>query len=130
MSGDVWTFDRFAVGAPAGRARVVVDGRRVDLWRGMFGPVDAGALPEALLLPVMMEAYIAAIQPRPKGNVHAGQTLDFADRPVPAGAALDFAFACANKELKGERRWVWFDVEARHGDDRVATGTITAIWAR
>ena len=129
MSASVWTFDRFTPGTLAGRASVRLDARRRDLWAGLFGAPDPDRMPQGLFVAAMMEAYVAAIQPRPKGNVHAGQTLVFATHAVPADAVLDFTFTCAAKEMKRDRRWVWFDFAASREGAGVLSGTITAIWA-
>ena len=123
----VWTFEDFEAGAPVGEATVALDHRRLDLWERLHGPADG--LPSGLVLAAMMEAYIAAIQPRPEGNVHAGQTLAFSGRRPAPDAGLHFAFACRDKALKRDRRWVWFDFEAADSAGPVAAGTITAIWA-
>jgi hypothetical protein len=123
----VWTFDDFEPGAPVGEATVDLDARRLDLWRRLHG--SAEGVPSGVILAAMMEAYIAAIQPRPKGNVHAGQSLAFNGRRPDPGAALRFAFACRDKALKRGRRWVWLDLEAGDDGGPVATGTIAAIWA-
>ena len=122
-----WTFDDFEPGAAVGDATVALDARRMALWERLHGPAEG--VPAGLVLAAMMEAYIAAIQPRPKGNVHAGQTLAFPGRRPEPGATLRFAFACRDKALKRGRRWVWFDFEADDGDGPVATGTIAAVWA-
>ena len=123
----VWTFDDFEPGAPVGEATVALDARRLDLWERLHGPAEG--VPSGVILAAMMEAYVAAIQPRPKGNVHAGQTLAFTRRRPAPGATLCFAFACRDKALKRERRWIWFDFEAGDEGGPVATGAITAIWA-
>ena len=121
-----WTFDDFARGAAIGDATVELDARRMALWERLHGPVDG--VPAGVVVAAMMEAYVAAIQPRPQGNVHAGQSLAFDRRPEP-GATLRFAFACRDKALKRGRCWVWFDLTAEDRAGPVASGMITAIWA-
>lgn len=127
---DVWSFEDFIVGETVGEASVVLDRRRAALWSRLFGESKAeDSVPAGLVVAAMMEAYIRAIQPRPPGNIHAGQTLAFTGHRPRSGATLRFAFACRDKALKRERRWVWFGVEAHEGDALAATGTLTSIWA-
>ena len=127
MSGAPWTHRDFTPGAVVGEATIVLDARRMALWERLHGPADG--VPAGLVLAAMMEAYISAIQPRPRGNVHAGQTLAFAGRRPEPGARLRFVFVCRDKAIKRRRRWVWFDFEAGDGGGAVAAGTIAAIWA-
>ena len=78
--------------------------------------------------PWTFEAYIRAIQPRPPGNVHAGQTLTFHGRPK-VGAVLTARFTVVKKEMKKERRWLTLGVEMFEGDDKLLSGEILSIWA-
>ena len=125
----LWTFERFTPGSPTGTASVTLDAGRRAGWTSLFGEPRGDGMPQGLFVAAMMEAYIEAMQPRPKGNVHAGQSLTFTGAEVPADATLDFAFTCAAKEMKRERRWVWFDFEATCAGQAVMDGRITALWA-
>lgn len=136
-AGDaVWTFADFEVGADLGSVTIPLDDRRIDRWNriygGVGGAVDPGdaAVPRGLIIAAMMEGYIGAIQPRPPGNIHAGQTLTFTDAPVRPGAQLGFGFTCKAKEIRRERRWLTIGVQICEDDRLVAEGEISSIWAK
>lgn len=128
-----WTFDDFEVGADLGTVRIIVDDRRLSLWKRIYGRESLrdtmDAVPQGLLVAAMMEGYIKAIQPRPPGNVHAGQQITFSSHRVAPGASLTLAFTCLDKQLKRERRWVTFGVRVTDGDRLAMSGEISSIWA-
>lgn len=124
----VWTFDDFAVGADLGTVEVTLDNRRLDLWRQIYGEDGAG-VPPGLLVALMMEGYIKAIQPRPPGNIHAGQTLAFTSHQVRPGARIALTFSCLAKALVRERRRITFGVRAVDGGALVMSGEIQSLWA-
>jgi len=131
-----WTFDDFEVGADLATVPVALDAGRIASWNRIYagagGQIDPSAesVPHGLVVAAMMEGYIAAIQPRPPGNIHAGQTLAFTGARVKPGARLDIAFSCKAKEIRRERRWLTFGVCIRDGDRVVAEGEIASIWAK
>ena len=132
----VWTFDDFQPGADLGTVEVVIDPRRLDLWRRIYGPETdssrtspAEGGPPGLLVAAMMAGYIKVIQPRPPGNVHAGQTLAFTPHRVRPGARLSLSFSCLDKVLKRERRWITFGVRVHDGEQLAMRGEISSIWA-
>lgn len=133
---DAWTYDDFAVGADLGRVEVTLDERRRALWNRIYGALGdaAGAaddsVPEGLFVAAMMEGFVDVIQPRPPGNVHAGQKIVFAGTPIRPGGRLSLAFTCVAKEIKRGRRWLTFEVAILEGPRAVARGEITTIWAR
>jgi acyl dehydratase len=77
-----------------------------------------------------MEAYLKVIPKRPPGNVHAGQKLAFAGKPVAVGARLRFDFSCVGREIRKERRWVSLGVQCTSAGQPVLEGQITTIWAK
>lgn len=128
-----WTFDDFEIGAELGTLHIVVDDRRLSLWKRIYGEESlrdtTDTVPQGLLVAAMMEGYIKAIQPRPPGNIHAGQQITFASHQVAFGASLTLAFTCLGKEFKRERRWVTFGVRVMDGDRLAMSGEISSIWA-
>ncbi len=126
-----WTFADFPEGEPMAEVAVELNNERAALWAGLYGGPQAQPgepAPRGLAVAAMMEAYIRAIQPRPPGNVHAGQTLSFFGKPT-VGAVLTARFTVVKKEIKKERRWLTLGVEMFDGDDKVLAGEILSIWA-
>ncbi|MEC7259258.1 MAG: hypothetical protein VXW58_15725, partial [Pseudomonadota bacterium] len=77
----------------------------------------------------MMQAYIDAIQPRPKGNIHAAQDLSFTDLRLEWGDTISIEVSCVEKETRKGRHWVQFGIRATRNDDLAMTGAIRSIWA-
>lgn len=126
-----WTFADFPVGEPMAEVAIELSEARAATWASLYGgaPKLAGEpAPRGLAVAAMMEAYIRAIQPRPPGNVHAGQTLTFFGKPK-VGATLTARFTVVAKELKKERRWLTLGVEMFDGGEKVLSGEILSIWA-
>mgnify|MGYP005846868203 CR=1 FL=1 len=122
-------FESFEIGAEAGCAEVTLDAARLARWRGLF-PGSGDAAPPGLLIALMMEGYMAATHPRPPGNVHAGLTLEFHDRPVRAGERLTLELHCTGRELRKDRRWLTLAFALRGADGAAAlTGETRLIWA-
>ncbi len=129
MTEDLWTYDRFETGQDHGAVAVALDAERVAGWEAVYGPVRGDAAPDGLIVAGMMEAYIRAIQPRPKGNVHASQKLAFTGARAKLGDEVLYRVSVAGKELKKDRRWVSFAVEAEAGGRPLMCGEIISIWA-
>lgn len=130
-SGGIWTFDEFEPGAELGRVSIEFDERRLANWNAIYGSsASPRTVPSGLLVAAMMEAYLEAFQPRPPGNIHAGQKLSFAGRRVRPGARLDAYVVCIDKIFRKARRWVTFGVTLHDGRGKVLSGEIRTIWAR
>ncbi|WP_158969741.1 hypothetical protein [Chachezhania sediminis] len=125
---DVWTFARFEAGQDFGTVEVEMDAERHASWERIFGPTG-DRLPRGMLVTAMMEAYIRAIQPRPDGNIHASQELDFREGAVVWGDTVAIEVNCAGKEERNGRFWVRFGIVARTAGRVIMTGTIRSIWA-
>lgn len=123
-----WTFARFAPGQSFGAVEVALDETRRADWARVYGAPGARP-PRGLIVAAMMEAYIRAIQPRPKGNVHAAQTLEFTGAAPGWGDRVEFAVSCAGKEEKKGRFWVDFGIEASVNGAPAMRGVIRSIWA-
>lgn len=126
-----WRHADFEVGTGIGEAEIRLDEDRLALWEKTYGrrPEAGRPVPRGLLVAAMMEGYTRAIQPRPPGNVHAGQTLRFTGAPPAPGAALTLRLSCLWKEVRKGRNWIGFGVELREGERLAMTGEITSIWA-
>lgn len=126
--GETWTYDRFEPGQVFGTLDIPTSGEKRGQWAAVFG--DSGdRLPRGMMVTAMMEAYIAAIQPRPDGNVHVSQELSYTDLSVTWGETLSVTVSCADKEVKKGRYWVRFGIEAQVGGKTAMTGVIRSIWA-
>lgn len=132
--GAAWTFDDFSEGMALGSIDVVVDEHRTSLWRRIYARGEswneADAVPQSLIVAAMMEAYLKIIQPRPPGNVHAGQKIVMTGNSVMAGARLTFGFSCLGKAMKRERRWMTLGVSGSQDARPVMRGEIVTIWAK
>lgn len=127
-TGEMWTFDRFEPGQVFGTVEIATSGEKRAQWAAVFG-AGGDRLPRGMMVTAMMEAYVAAIQPRPDGNVHVSQELTYTDLPVHWGDTLSVTVSCADKEEKKGRFWVRFGIDATVGGQTALTGVIRAIWA-
>lgn len=96
----LWSFERFESGVSFGSVEVPLDERRIKLWQEIYGELADEIIPEGLLVAAMMEAYIKAIQPRPKGNIHAAQKITFTNIKPLRGDTLSVVLTCVHKEIK------------------------------
>ena len=124
------TFDTFEPGRAMGSHAIAIDEALVGLWHRLYPYDDAGGLmPPGMASVVTMRSYMAILTPRPKGNVHAGQTMQIVRLPR-IGERLTTTISCRDKELRKERRLVHFLTETRVADGVLAFhGTTTSIWA-
>lgn len=129
MSDEMWTFDRFEPGQSFGSVSVPLDAERVAGWSAIYGPPQGDDAPDGMLVAGMMEAYIRAIQPRPKGNVHAAQKLAMTGATVRLGDTVRYHVAIGTKEHKRGRNWVSFAIRAEAGGRDLMHGEILSIWA-
>ncbi len=127
---DMWTYERFEPGQVFGVVEIPLDAAKRAHWQEIFGACSDETLPRGMLVAAMMEAYIRAIQPRPKGNVHAAQTLHFTGHRPRWDDTIAIAVSCLSKEEKKGRFWVDFGIQASAGDNTVLSGTIRSIWAQ
>jgi hypothetical protein len=126
------TFDRLEPGKPLGKLTLAFDPIQLTRWDSIFpGSIAASDVfvPSGLVVAFSMRGYVALLGERPKGNVHAGQQFVWGRR-VPKGTDLVVTLTCLRKELKRERRWVWFDnrLSGREGDLHLQA-TMTLVWA-
>jgi hypothetical protein len=127
----LWEFDRFEPGQKLGTCSVPMDRSRLRLWSETFEqPIATARLSNSLFVSAMMEAYLTVAQPRPPGNIHAGQKLDFRGRTPLRDETLDIAISVSEKFERKGRKWLRFACGIHAGEDLLATGEILTIWAR
>ncbi len=126
----LWTFDRFEPGQIFGTIDVMMDAKKRAGWVSIYGKADSDLLPRGMAVAAMMESYVRAIQPRPSGNVHASQVLNFSDVRPRWGTTLSTTVSCAAKEEKKGRFWVDFGILVSADASEVLSGTIRSIWAK
>lgn len=124
-----WRFDDFVEGAER-HVDVSPDPSQIEDWQQIFGSgARRGVMPSGLLVAAMMKANIHAFQPRPAGNIHVGQKLEFSGARVAIGDRLIATVACRRKELRKDRHWLTFEVALRADQRLVLRGEIQIIWA-
>lgn len=134
-SEDVWTFSDFQAGQSFGQMSITLGSDRLAKWDAIFGSrenADAACrfLPRGLLVTSMMEAYLGLIQPRPPGNIHAGQSLVFGPGRVSLGDTVTISASCKEKAERKGRGWVTFEVIVTRGSETLLRGDIRSIWAK
>jgi hypothetical protein len=127
----LWDFARFVDGQVLGTHRMCLDESRLRLWSEIFEmPGNEGALSGSLLVNAMMEAYLSVAQPRPPGNIHAGQKITSYGRPPKLGETLSVTIAVGGKSERKNRNWLAFNSTIRAGDEVLLEGEILTIWAK
>lgn len=128
----IWNFAAFEEGQDLGTSILSIDDSKSRLWAEVFDqPYDADRrqLSNSLLVSVMMEGYLRVAQPRPPGNIHAGQTLQLSGRGPRIEEALTVTTRVTKKEERKGRKWLTFESRIVSGGDTLLTGEILAIWA-
>lgn len=129
-TGDVWAYDDFTPAQSLGETLVVLDEGRIELWELIFGPVNRDrALPRGLIVSALVEGFIRSGQPRPKGNVHASQTLSFTEAVVRADDEIAVSTEVVEKELRKGRKWVTFRLTASVAGTLLCSADFVIIWA-
>jgi hypothetical protein len=126
------TFDRLEAGQLLGEVILPVEAECLRAWAALFpGSLEAAGehLPCGLVVALMMRGYIKILAERPSGNVHVEQGFFWGAR-VLKGTHLVVRLSCLRKELKGERRWVWFanQLDSTEGVFH-ARSTMKFLWA-
>jgi hypothetical protein len=132
---EAWTYADFQPGHNFGKMSIVLDVDRLAQWDAIYGGGGdsndpARLVPQGLLVTCMMEAYLGLIQPRPPGNIHAGQSIVFGTSHVWLGDTVTITASCMDKTLRKGRGWVIFEVTVARGDQTLLRGEIRSIWAR
>ena len=126
----IWDYSRFTEEQDLGSTELCVDASRLRLWCEVFDrPRPADKISASLLINLMMEAYLNVAQPRPPGNIHAGQKLHLSGRAPRAGEVLTITTRVAKKEERKGRKWLTFESRIAAGDEALLKGEILTIWA-
>ncbi len=127
----VFTYDGFDAGSELGRVDVPLNETRSSLWADVFGPADGGGdcLPQGILVSAMMEGSLRAFGPRPAGNIHAMQWLEFVGSTPKLGDIATVRVHVLSKEIKHERKWVTLGADVSVDEGLVMKGKIKIIWA-
>ncbi|MWB77519.1 hypothetical protein GLS40_05745 [Pseudooceanicola sp. 216_PA32_1] len=125
-----WVFSAFSEGQVLGSTEVCLDEGRLGLWSEIFDqPARSEHLSVSMLVSAMMEAYLRVAQPRPPGNIHAGQKLRLYGRAPHRGEVLTIATRVVRKEERKGRKWLTFESEIAAGGEKLLSGEILTIWA-
>ncbi|MCF8480942.1 MAG: hypothetical protein K9H25_10965 [Rhodospirillum sp.] len=126
----LWDYAAFHDGQLLGQMTFRIDETRMTLWTGIFEKrCDPRALPRSLLVSAMMEAYLRVAQPRPPGNIHAGQTLSLHGREPRLDEVLIIQTSVERKFERKGRKWIAFRSDIRADGTRLLSGEILTIWA-
>ncbi|MEX0582099.1 MAG: MaoC family dehydratase N-terminal domain-containing protein, partial [Sneathiella sp.] len=99
-------------------------------WLDLF-PADESLLPNlppSMISAITMRAFLATVQPRPKGNIHG--TQEFSVHKLPKlGDEITTNISCKDKETRKNNNWVYFETHS-HDQDGVLlfTGSMGIIW--
>lgn len=112
----MFTYDHFQTGKHYGSDRFEIDQDRIGKWLAVYPDDDNGALmPPSMMAMIQMQCYFAQISPRPKGNVHGGQTFELMRIPN-VGEILETSVICSSKEIRKGRKWVTLGYETRDSE--------------
>lgn len=129
QKGKPWTFASLRQGQEFGETQVTIDAERIAEWTAIYGKSGGDGVPPGLLVVEMMRVYLDLVQPRPPGNIHAGQKLRCIEMDVPKGATITASVRCLKKTERKGRNWVHFGVVLRLADRDILQGEIQTIWA-
>lgn len=124
-----WLWEELAPSMSFAEQRAEITRRDLDLWR--LVSTRESAVSRALLVPLMMRAFIAASAPRLPGNIHVSQELVFPGRVPVEGEQLAFTFTVGGRSERKGRGWVDILVECRAVPraEILMTGKMVLIWA-
>ncbi|TPP05014.1 hypothetical protein [Rhizobium glycinendophyticum] len=128
----IWNYAAFEEGQDLGTSMLSIDDAKLRLWAAIFDRPYCAAKRQpsnSLLISVMMEAYLFVAQPRPPGNIHAGQKLHLSGRAPRMDEALIVTTRVTKKEERKGRKWLTFESRIVSGGDALLTGEILTIWA-
>lgn len=123
------THDDFVPGRVMGSSTAVLDAAKLRAWRDLFPEDDLnGVMPHGMVAAIAMRAYMEVVQPRPPGNVHAGQRFDLFRLPR-AGETLTTTVTCLDKEIRKDRRRVTLQMDCAGTEGPAFRGRMTVLWA-
>ncbi len=85
-------------------------------------------LPPSLISAITMRAFLATVQPRPKGNIHG--TQEFTVHRLPKlGDDIITTTICRTKETRKNNNWVHFETRSKDQNGNLLfTGLMGIIW--
>lgn len=128
--GSVWRFTDFRPGQSLTTVEVTLGPEHLQGWRSVFGvEPDPDRLPRGLVVSALVEGFIKCVQPRPKGNIHASQTLEFTQCVPRLGDIVNVKATVGSTEKRRGRNWVTFSLTATANGALLCTGDFAVIWA-
>jgi len=127
----MFLFETFEPGAMIGTGSLILDAKLVRRWHTLF-PEDRASdvMPAGMTAVVLIRTYSDLLQPRPPGNIHGAQVFEVTRLPR-LGDTIKTILTCQSKEMRGERRWVRFNLDATAADGTALfTGLMTTLWAK
>lgn len=127
-----WVWEELDIGLRFEPQKFAITQGDVAQWQEHFGVENTGTPSvRALLVPLMMRAFITASAPRPAGNIHVSQELKFFPHKPRPDENLVFNYKVADRVERKGRGWVDIDVSCRteEGDEPVMDGKMVLIWA-
>jgi len=125
----VMLWEHFQPGGTLGEMTQVFEEPLAQTWRSIFGHDTTQAEASGIAIAMMMRGFLGVVSPRPPGNIHARQRFNLHALPQP-GERVRTVVTCLSKEVKRERRYVDFQLQANGTHDRpLYDGILTLIWA-
>ena len=124
------TFKTFEPGSSLGENRLKLTQDLLDNWIDLF-PDEKSALPElppGMISAITMRAFLEAVIPRPKGNIHGTQEFEVQALPK-CGDMLVTKIFCEAKEMRNDNKWVYFETVTQNlAGDLFFKGRMGIIW--
>lgn len=85
-------------------------------------------LPPSMISAITMRAFLATVQPRPKGNIHGNQ--EFTVHRLPKlGDDIITTTICRDKETRKNNNWVYFETRSEDQNGNLLfVGEMAIIW--
>jgi|TARA_R110002072_G_scaffold128847_5_gene266939 hypothetical protein len=85
-------------------------------------------LPPGMISAITMRAFLATVEPRPKGNIHG--TQEFTVHKLPKlGDKIITTTICQEKEMRKNNRWIHFETRSCDQNGTLLfTGLMGVIW--
>ena len=85
-------------------------------------------LPPSMISAITMRAFLATVQPRPKGNIHGTQKFEVHKLPQIGDEIITTAY-CREKETRKKNNWVYFETKSHDQNGNILfTGSMGIIW--
>lgn len=124
------TYDKLTPGENLGTNIQDFNGEAMAKWLDLF-PGDERhlpGLPPSMISAITMRAFLATVQPRPKGNIHGTQEFSVHKLPV-LGDSIKTDIFCKTKETRKNNNWVYFETKSQdQAGALLFTGAMGIIW--